>query len=240
MPVSIFSLPRELRDQIYEYHLSATYNHCLLKASESQTSPTTSEISHPETLQQPRYGRLEILLVSKSVHEEATLILYKCGIFVFNVPPAIISLRIGHLNTANLQNVIILVDLINVSTAHSEIEAIKRTKDNATALIEHFAQLNTTLPRATCEVQIGCHFWSDFEVEQSKALIDAIGGLTRFSTVTVKIPYLTERMRSWYGGWLEARLEEMGTYLKGSLGKQAIRSDDEFWYCWRFIPGMGA
>ena len=232
MPASTFALPRELRDLIYEYHLSATYQNRLLKPPEFQTSPPTSKTLHLGTVQQPQYGRLEILLVSKTVHEEAMLILYKCGLFFFNVPTAITPLQMGRLNTANLQNVIIHLDLIIALTAYNGLETTKCITHSAAAMIKHFAKLDKTLPQTTCTVQIGCNFESDFISGELEELIDAIGELTRFSTVTVKLSFQTDWDRSWYHGWLKAALGELGR-------KQAITSDDGLWYCWRYHPRDG-
>lgn len=235
MPTSTFPfllLPQELRDQIYQHHLSATYNHYQPQSFIHRTSPSISQIPHHETPQQRQYGRLALLQVSKSVHEEAKLVFYKRGIFQFNVPHAITSLRHSLLDPATLSNIIIDLDFDAIFSAPHYCE-------NETAdLIKHFARSKTTLTRSSCVVKIRA-IWKEHLLLRwdgvAKAIRDAIGGLTEFKTVVVKLPYLFwEQEKMW--GYVAPFYEQLGTYLEGGLGKKEEGYDDEMWFCLRYCP----
>lgn len=216
IPTSTFpflSLPQELRDRVYDSHLSATYNHCLPDSSKLWVFPFIRKTPHFQGLQERHFGGLAILLVSKSVHEEAKLILYKCGTFFFNVPQAIAALRHSLLSTADLQNIIIDLDFdIIFSSLHSQ---------DATDLVKHFAQQNSTLTRRSCEVQFRFVSETDFllgEMGEVKALKDAIGELKGFRTALVKVARSRWKLRKMMEHVLPFD-EELGTYWEGPLGK---------------------
>lgn len=250
MPTSTFpflSLPQELRDRVYEYGLSATYEHCLPNLSKIPTFPSTSKNSYLEELQQRQYGFLAILLVSKFVHEEAKLMFYKCGTFAFHVrvktPPP------GHslLNTANLQNIVIEIDFYGVFPPFSPSPCRDGRAKHATALVKHFAQSNTTPARASFVVKVegtwNVCFLSGYEMGEAKAFMDAIGGLTGFKTVSVKFDRLAWGPDRSDTSWSQAIVphhEKVGAYLEGSLGRtEAEWSDEELCFCLTFHPRQG-
>ncbi|KAF6241370.1 hypothetical protein HO173_000080 [Letharia columbiana] len=151
----------------------------------------------------------------------ATLILYKCGTFFFNFPQAIAALRHDLLSTADLQNIIIDLDLdIIFSSLHSQ---------DATDLVKQFAQQTITLTRRFCVVQIRCVSEAGFllgEMGEVKALTDAIGELKGFRTVLVKVARSRWKLRKMMEHVLPFD-EELGTHWEGTMCKKEIRWDDD-------------
>ena len=241
MPTSTFpfrSLPRELRDQIYEHHLSTTYINCRPNFSKL---PDTSFAAHRETPQQRLSGRLALLLVSKAVHAEVKPIFYKCGTFHFCAPLIITQLRHSLRDTAHLQHILIELnfDAAFSSPFYDQYEAAN--------LIKHFAQLKTpTLTtRSSCVVQIWAPLAEDLLLSwdvDPLPIIDAIGTLKGYETVVLKLPcgFWEQRVT---GEVIKAVYENLGKYLERWLGKKEKGGDDVgdwgMWFCWRFHPREG-
>ncbi|CAD6568637.1 MAG: hypothetical protein ASARMPRED_001892 [Alectoria sarmentosa] len=250
MPISTFpflSLPQELRDRVYEYDLSATYEHCLPNLSKFPIPPSISKDPYFEDLQRRQYGFLAILLVSNFVLEEAKLIFYKCGTFFFHVRVKTPSPGHSLLNTANLQNIVIDIDLDGIFPLFSPSPCRDGRAKHATALVKHFAQSNTTPARASFVVKVegiwNVSFLSGYEMGEAKAFVDAIGGLTGFKTVSVKFDQLAWGPDRSDTSWSEAIVphhEMVGVYLEGSLGRtEAEWNDEELCFCMTFHPRHG-
>lgn len=235
MPASIFPflwLPQELRDYIYEALFFTIYNHPRPGDPVYQICPSSGKV-YIETVEQCQSDRLAILQVSKSIHEEAKPIFYKYGTFRFEFPKANTTFRPSFLNTVNLQNIIIDLDFRTIYSS--------RLGDKETAnLVKHFAQPETTLPRQSCTVRI--HFTDGLEfawewLEDSDALVDAVGGLTGFKTVSVKIAHLIwDREKE----WPLTAYEDLWTRWEGTLGKRKeFGWDDAVWLSQTYHPWAG-
>lgn len=71
-------------------------------------------------------------------------------------------------------------------------------------------------------------------------ILDAIGTLTGFGSVVVKLPKEFWEQRE-TGEYVKAVYENLETYLEGTLGKKEKCDDgvESMWSCWRFHPREG-
>lgn len=181
-PTSAFlSLPRELRDHIYEYLLTTTFlvknPHTKEKSSSLQFNPNT---------------RLAILNVSRSISEEATRVLYRNAHFRFN------NLSVNGSYLHETIHRIPAITLLQDITLHVGICAFVPNElvcgERATRLIDFFADLDPGVPRKCCVVEIELYqtiIPSSFDTYITASdLTDALGRLMGFKTVTVTVDCL--------------------------------------------------
>lgn len=192
---TLLSLPQELRDHIYEYLLTTTF---LVE------NPRPGEI--PSSLPLHQHTHLAILHVSRSTYEEAMRVLYRHGHFRFNAfsagsPPL-------HEAFENMSAITLLQDItlrLDVGTAFSFDYFKLQFAGVATMLVNHIAKLDPGVPRKRCVVEI------EFVLDQAFLLglfktagdfKDALGCLTGFNTVEVKLGHLKMRL----GGVVESMI----------------------------------
>ena len=231
MPTSDFpflSLPRELRDQIYKHLLTATYKHFLpnTKGFQKSLSFGSRALKEPQSSRSHPYPypRLAILLVSKSIHEEAKYILHKHATFVFNNLRSINSLPLAFLKDMKLiQNVVIELTAGYPYWDHqSELHA-------AIDLVNHFSlRLDSSPPRASCVVK--CLFDADAFVHLMSSRNGdfqlALAGLTGFRTVELEV--IREGRNDGEMSVLIPIFDRLGISLERRLGGEEVRNVDKW------------
>lgn len=180
------SLPQELRDHIYEYLLATTF---LVK------NPHAGEISSFLLLHQHTF--LAILRVSRLIHEEAKRVLYREGDFHFNAfsvrsPP--LHEEIEHIpDLTQLQDITLHLDTgVAFLLGYDKLDLVR----SGTMLINHFAKLDLGVPRKRCLVKIEFILDASFLFGPHKTAAefkDALGCLTGFKTVEVRVGHLQKR-----------------------------------------------
>lgn len=180
------SLPQELRDHIYEYLLATTF---LVKNPHAGETSSSLPL-HPHT-------DLAILHVSRSIHREAKRVLYRQCHFHFNAfsvrsPP--LHEEIEHIpDLTLLQDITLHLDTgAAFLLGYNKLELVR----SGTMLINHFANLDSGVPRRHCLVEI--EFILDFSFlfgayKAARDFKDALGSLTGFKIVEVKIGHLQKR-----------------------------------------------
>ena len=184
---ALLPLPRELRDCIYEY---------LLTRHVYVMNPRPQDVfSSAPLLRQPE---LAILIVSRSTYDEAKRALYRHGHFHFSVlraglPPLPQEIRrIPGLE--KVQEITINIDpRIGSGLGYENTKVI----EYGTALINYFAGLDSGIQRKSCVIEVSFFTALDFldvALEITDGFKDAIGRLTGFKAVKLKISYITELM----------------------------------------------
>ena len=182
---ALLPLPRELRDCIYEY---------LLTRHVHVMNPGTQGVSSSAPLL--RQPKLAILLVSRPTYDEAKRVLYRHGHFHFSLfwaglPPLFQGIRpIPGLE--KMQAITIHVEpRIGSGLGHDNTKVI----EYGTALINYFAGLDSGVQRKRCVIDVGFYTaWDlvDVALEITDGFKDAIGRLTGFKAVKLKISYFNE------------------------------------------------
>ena len=215
---ALLALPRELRDIIYGYVLAITV---------SVKSPRRGEISSYLPLHQ--HTRLAILNVSKSTYEEAKTFLYRHGHFRLNALSA--SSPPLHENVENIQDMKMLQDItirLDFGTAFSLGYDKFEFAGVATMLIDRFARLDPGVQRKRCVVEIELVLDAECllgHCNPAGHFKDALGRLTGFKTVKVKIGHLQMRL----GGGPEYVMpfyHALGKRLARTLGKEQGRLEE--------------
>ncbi|CAD6582533.1 MAG: hypothetical protein ASARMPREDX12_000973 [Alectoria sarmentosa] len=227
---TFLSLPQELRDHIYEDLLSTTF---LVE------SPRPEKIISSLPLHQ--HAHLAILRVSRSTYEEAKRVLYRHGHFRFNAfskgsPPLHEAFKNMSVITL-LRNITLHLD---VGTAFSLGYIKLDFAGVATRLVNHIAKLDPAVPRKRCVVEIDFVLDQDFLLGPSKTawdFKDALGRLTGFDTVEVKIGHLKMRL----GGAVESMIplyNALDEMLAMTLGKGKGRYEMPH-FCLVYHPRRG-
>ena len=226
---ALLPLPRELRDCIYQYLLTSKFYVMIPRPQDVCSSAPL--IRQPE---------LAILIVSRSTYDEAKRVLYRHGRFHLSalrtgLPPLHQEIRrIPGLE--NLQDIIIHVDpRVGSGLGHGNTKVI----EYGTALINYFAELDSGVQRKRCVIQVDFFKAWDFldvALEITDGFKDAIGRLTGFKAVKLKISYFNELMgprRRLLGqrqvlNTLCTSLDEM-LAMKLGKGKQVHGMKDHSW-----------
>ena len=179
---ALLPLPRELRDCIYQYLLTGKFY---------VMNPRPQDVfSSAPLIHEPQ---LAILNVSKSTYDEAKRVLDRHGHFQFSVlrsglPPLNQEIRrIPDLE--KLQNITIHVDFcVGRCLGHDKTKVI----EYGTALINYFAGLDSGVQRNRCVIKVDFFSAWDFldvSLEITDGFKDAVGRLTGFKAVKLKISY---------------------------------------------------
>ena len=183
---AVLPLPRELRDCIYEYLLTTRRFHVM--------NPRPQDVFSSAPL--VRRPELAILIVSRSTHDEAKRVMYKHGRFQISAlrigsPP--INLEVLRLpGLEQLQDIVIHVD--PHAGRHYGYEDTK-VIECGTVMINFFAGLDSSIQRKRCKIQVRfVRAWDllDAVLEITDGFKDAVGRLTGFKTVQLKISYFDE------------------------------------------------
>ena len=226
---AVLPLPRELRDCIYEYLLTRRFH---------VMNPRPQDVfSSAPLVRQPE---LAILIVSRSTHDEAKRIMYKHGRFQISAlrigsPP--INLEVLRLpGLEQLQDIVIRVDTF--AGRHHGYEDSK-VIECGTTMINHFAKLDSSIPRKRCKIDV--NFFKaldllDVALEMTDGFKDAVGRLTGFKTVHLKMSYISvlvgprtrllgpRRVLTWLCTWLDEMLA-----LKLGKGEQVNERTEHSW-----------
>ena len=226
---ALLPLPRELRDCVYEYLLTRKFYVMIPRPQDVYSSVPLLREPH-----------LAILIVSRSTYDEAKGVLYRYGRFQFSalmtgLPPLHQEIRrIPGLEI--LQDITIHVDHHEgCCLGHDSTKVIKY----GTALINYFAGLDSGVQRKRCVIKVDFFSsWDFLEVasEMMGGFKDAVGRLTGFKAVELKISYYNDRLgpkgRLWAPrptpNTLWTSLDEM-LAMKLGKGKQVHGKTDHEW-----------
>lgn len=224
---ALLSLPQEVRDLIYGLLLTTTF---------SVKNPRAGEI--PSSLPLHQHPHLAILHVSRSMYEEAKRSLYRLGHFRFHAfsagsPPL-------HEGVEKLPALAFLQDVtinLDVGTAFSFDYEKPRFGTVAAMLINHFARLDASVQRKRCVVEIDFVLDASFLIglcSPAGYFKDALGCLTRFKTVEVKMGHLQMRL----GGGVEGMIplyDALDKRLAKTLGEGKGRLEERR-FCLEYHP----
>lgn len=229
---ALLLLPQELRDQIYKDLLTTT--------TFLVENPRNGEILSYLPLHQ--HTRLAILNVSRLIYEEAKRLLYRHGHFHLNAftagsPPL-------HEEIKNIPDIRLLQDItinLDVGTAFSLGYKKAKFAGSATMLISYLARLDPAFPGKRCVVVIELVLDASFLlglVMTAGRFKDALGRLTAFRTVEVKIGHLRMRL----GGDLDCMAplyNALDERLAMTLGGGEKGCDEEGRFCLVYHPRRG-
>ena len=184
---ALLPLPRELRDCIYEYLLTSKFR---------VMNPRAKDVFSSVPLLWD--SKIAILIVSKSTYDEAKVILYRHGCFQFTAVKT--GSRLLHREIRRIPDLEKLQDIrIHIDPRCFEHDKTK-VIEYGTALINHFAGLDSGVQRKRCVIEVTFFYGRDLldvSSEIKGRFKDAVGRLQGFKAVELQMWYYNSVSGPW-------------------------------------------